>query len=104
MTEDAKPLDAQAITQLEGLAALASLVARDLREQGICLLFINRDGCIERVPKNEIPLDRLEPVDAVRTLLAQGYQDEALELYLRGREDRLGPQCGPMDHKPAETP
>jgi hypothetical protein len=88
MAETVKPLDTEALQQLEGLAALASLVARELRGNGIVTLFVNRDQRIELVPPHELVLDSLAPQEAARVLLDRGYEDEGVLLYLRGREDR----------------
>lgn len=89
MAEDeVRPLNTAATEQLEGLAALAALTARELRTNGIVTLFINRDSNIELVPQAELALDALSQEDACRALLERGYDDEGCLLYLRGREDR----------------
>lgn len=92
--ENVKPLNTDTIQQLEGLAALASLTARELRDNGIVTLFVNRDQRVELVPQIELILDALPAEEACRMLYDRGYDDEGCLLYLRGREDRESLRAG----------
>ncbi len=72
----------QAIIVLGHMACIA------LRSYGQVTFFINAHGNVEVAPVREVGLDALPEEQALEVLIAAGYNDQKLAVYLQGRDAR----------------
>lgn len=81
----------------QGIAALGTIAASQLINEGQVTLWINPTGLIELIPKTEVDLsarfppdllDRLEEDQAIAILLCAGFPDDKIANYLQGRAGR----------------
>lgn len=72
----------------EAVLSLGLVVVKELQEKRIATVFLNDEGQVELCPPGEYLLDSLPEQDALVSLLDQGYSDEQLTAYLKGRNAR----------------
>jgi hypothetical protein len=72
----------------EAVLSLGLVVVKGLQERRIATVFLNDDGDVELCPPGEYLHDALSEEDALMKLLDQGYSDEQLVAYLKGRKAR----------------
>lgn len=72
----------------EAVLSLGLVVIKELQERRIATVFLNDDGEVELCPLGEYLHDALSEGDALVSLLDDGYSDEQLTAYLKGRKAR----------------
>lgn len=81
-------LTLERLEHTDSIMTMGALCARALREEGQITLYMTRDNKVEQALPGEVEVDIYAENDALRILIAMGYQDAQLVAYLRGREDR----------------
>lgn len=72
-----------------GAAALGLLVVRQLLEYGQSSVYLDDEGFVAVAAPGEIGLDSLPETMAINTLLEQGWTEEEVARYLKGRDARF---------------
>lgn len=70
-------------------SALGLIVARQLLEYGESTVYLDEDGFVAVAAPGEVGLDALPEEMAINQLVGQGWTDEEVASYLRGRDARL---------------
>jgi hypothetical protein len=70
-------------------AVLGLIVVRQLLEFGQSSVYLDDEGYVAVAAPGEISLDSLPEPMAINTLVDQGWTDEEVANYLRGRDTRL---------------
>lgn len=73
----------------ESPAILGLIITRQLIEYGQASTYIDSEGFIKIASPGELSLDGLPEPMAITTLAEQGWIDDEIEGYLRGRDARL---------------
>lgn len=73
----------------EAPAVLGLLVVRQLLEYGQSSVYLDDEGYVALAAPGEIGLDSLPEPMAINTLLEQGWNEEEVATYLRGRDARF---------------
>ncbi len=90
MADDFIELTRETLNSPGAVVGLGMVLAAELEKKGIVVVFFNEAGILELCPVLELQLDVYPQEEAVRHLLAQGYNDEMLITYLKGRAVRKG--------------
>jgi hypothetical protein len=77
------------LSSTEAISAIGLLVVRQLLEYGESTLYLDDEGTVSIAAPGEIGLDSLPEEMAINTLISQGWADEEVAKYLRGRDARL---------------
>ena len=70
-------------------AAIGLLVSRQLLEYGQSTVYLDDEGFVSIAAPGETSLDSLPEEMAINTLLEQGWNEDEVANYLRGRDARL---------------
>lgn len=70
-------------------AVLGLVAVRQLLEHGQVCLYLDDEGCVAVAAPGEIGLDSLPEPMAINTLLEQGWTEDEVATYLKGRDARL---------------
>lgn len=84
-----KPLTRDLLVAPESTNVLGTIAKARLWEDGFVCMHFNSDQQVEVVPLREVQLDGAPEQDAIRELMAKGYEQAALIAYLKAREARL---------------
>ena len=88
-SEGERQLNRSDLTRADAQAVLGLLVARQLIEYGQSTVYIDLEGNVAVCAPGEVGLDSLPEEMAINTLSDQGWTDEEVANYLKGRDARL---------------
>ena len=88
-TSEERKLHKRDLVTADAPAILGLLVTRHLLEHGQATLFLDDEGFVTMAAPGEIELDSLPEPMAINTLLGQGWTDDEVAIYLKGRDARL---------------